>query len=75
MCANGFIYNRSGSSEPGTATITIDGGMLKAVADNAEFIQNADQLTMTVGSNGGTIDAAGYAITISPVSFFVTVQN
>lgn len=65
VCANGFIYNRSGSSEPGTAIIMIDGGILKAVADNVAFIQNADQLTMRVGSNGGTIDTAGYAITIA----------
>ena len=65
VCANGFIYNRSGRSNPGTAAITMDGGTLKATADNEEFIPDAANMTVTVGSNGGTIDAAGHAITIA----------
>ena len=65
VCANGFIYNRSGRSNPGTATIKIDGGTLKATADNAEFIPDAANMTVIVGSNGGTIDADGHAVTIA----------
>ena len=64
VCANGFIYNRGGSGSP-TAAITMDGGTLKATADNAAFIPDASNMTVIVGSNGGTIDAAGYAITIA----------
>ena len=64
ICANGFIYNRGGGGSP-MAKITMDGGTLKATADNAAFIQNAERMTVTVGSNGGIIDSAGYAITIA----------
>ena len=64
ICANGFIYNRGGGGST-TAKIMMNGGTLKATADNAAFIQNAESITVTVGLNGGTIDAAGHAITIA----------
>ena len=63
--ANGFIYNRSGNANPKPAAITLDGGTLQATADNAAFIPNEDNVTVTVGENGATIDNDGHNITIA----------
>ena len=65
----GFIYDRSGESNPKAATISIDGGTLQAAADSAAFIPNAANVTVTVGENGATIDNDGHNIAIArPVS-------
>ena len=48
----------------GGATITIDGGVLKATEDNVNFIPAHDSLNVYVGSNGATFDTDGHAITI-----------
>ena len=63
--ANGFIYNRSGNANPKPAAITLDGGTLQATADNSAFIPNEDNVTVTVGENGATIDNGGHNITIA----------
>ena len=47
----------------GTALITIDGGTLRANKDNAAFVPDKNNLTVKVGSNGGTIDANGKNLT------------
>ena len=49
----------------GTSTMTIDGGTLKAAADNVNFIPDAANLTLTVGAGGATIDTDGNNITIA----------
>ena len=45
------------------ATMTFNGGAFKALAAGT-VISNSNYLTVNVTSNGGTIDADGYAITI-----------
>ena len=61
----GFIYDRSGESNPKAVTISIDGGTLQAAADNAAFVPNAENMTVTVGENGAMIDNGGHDITLA----------
>ena len=56
----GIVYG----SGTGGATITIDGGILKAMAADTLIAAN-NKLTVTVGSNGGTIDNGAYNVTIA----------
>ena len=51
-------------SNPGSKTLLFNGGTLKAAADNAEFLPAFEDLAVTVGENGGTIDTDGHSITI-----------
>ena len=48
----------------GGATMTIDGGTVKAGADNVNFIPAHDSLNVYVGSSGATFDTDGHIITI-----------
>ena len=61
----GRMYlNNKGTSG---GTITLDGGTLKAYADDtpsALFLPAHDNLTVTVGAGGGTIDTNGKNITV-----------
>jgi fibronectin-binding autotransporter adhesin len=50
----------------GTASVTLDGGLLRATGDNDTFFSNFDAWDITLGANGGTIDTDGNAIGISP---------
>ncbi|MCR6636526.1 autotransporter outer membrane beta-barrel domain-containing protein [Devosia sp.] len=50
----------------GTADLTIDGGVLRATDDAAQFFQNYGSQTVSLGAAGGTIDTNGYDIGISP---------
>ncbi len=52
-----------GSNATAPATITFDGGTLKAKAEGT-LIQAHSNLTVTVGANGGTIDNGGFDIKI-----------
>ena len=58
--------NAGGADDPkgGTAAISIDGGTIRANANDNAFIPDEDNLTVTVGANGGTIDVNGKTITI-----------
>ena len=49
----------------GGATITLNGGTIKAAKDNGAFIPSKDKLAMNVGAGGGTIDTNGKNITIA----------
>jgi len=51
----------------GTASVTLDGGVLRATQDNQTFFYNFGAQTITLGANGGVIDTNGYAIGIDPV--------
>ena len=51
----------------GTGTLTIDGGTVRAYANNVDFIPAHNNLNVYVGANGATIDANGNAITIGSV--------
>ena len=63
IACNGVKVNSNSSG--GTATLTIDGGTLRANVDNAAFVPDKNNLTVKVGSNGGTIDANGKNLTFS----------
>ena len=49
----------------GTATITLDGGIMRAYENNTAFIPNKNNLTLTAGANGGTLDTNGKTVTIA----------
>ena len=59
--ALGEIYNNAAS---GTMNFYFNGGTLQALNNNALFAAGSG-LNLNVSTNGGTIDAAGYAITIT----------
>lgn len=54
------IYNK----DNGNATINVDGGIIRACADHAEFINAKSKFNIYISSNGGTIDTAGHSVTI-----------
>ena len=65
---NGGIVKMKGivcGSGTGGATITIDGGILKATVAEATLVPANNNLTVTVGSNGGTIDNGRYNVIIN----------
>ena len=49
----------------GAGTVTLDGGTIVAQADNAAFMPMSANLTVTVGSNGATLNTDGHDITIA----------
>ena len=50
---------------PASATVLFDGGTLKANAENINgLVRNEAILSIQTSANGGTIDAAGYAVTV-----------
>ena len=49
----------------GTGTLTINGGTLKALGDNASFIPADDNLTVYVGDDGATFNTDNHAITVA----------
>ncbi len=51
-------------SGTGAGTLAFDGGTLQA-NQAYTLIAASDRLTVTVGANGGTIDCAGFAVTIA----------
>ena len=53
-----------GHEGTGSKNLMFNGGTLKAVDDNAAFLPAFDDLAVTVGENGGTIDVDGHSITI-----------
>ena len=55
----------NGKNNGGSAAVTLDGGTLRANKDTTAFIPNKNNLTVTAGANGGTIDTNGKDITIA----------
>ncbi|MBQ6339829.1 MAG: hypothetical protein IJI36_11860, partial [Kiritimatiellae bacterium] len=53
----------TGGSGTGSAKLNFNGGTLRAVATNT-IIPDQSDLTVTVGDNGGTIDTAGFDLTV-----------
>ena len=53
----------TGGSGTGSAKLNFNGGTLRAVAANT-IIPDQSDLTVTVGDNGGTIDTAGFDLTV-----------
>lgn len=54
-----FETNQFGGNN-GVSTVVLDGGTLRALSDNSNFIQKITSLT--AGGNGATIDSNGHAI-------------
>ena len=48
-----YIYLRDANA---SATVALDGGTIRAAKDNERLIRSANNLYVTVGANGGTID-------------------
>ena len=61
LTANKISLNSAGTSG---GTITINGGTVRAYANNVDFIPAHDDLNIYVGENGGTIDTNNKVITI-----------
>ena len=57
----GSVTYGSGS---GGATITIDGGTIKAAQSSTEFIPEIAKLNVYIGDSGATFDTAGHTVTI-----------
>ncbi len=55
----------NGKGNGGSAAVTLDCGTLRANKDNTAFIPNKNNLTVTTGANGGTIDTNGKDVTIA----------
>lgn len=50
----------------GTASLTFDGGLLRATSDNSGFVTGFDTRTINIGANGLVIDTDGHDIGMSP---------
>ena len=50
----------------GAASVTFDGGLLRATSDNPNFFAGFDARTIAIGANGFVIDTDGHDIGISP---------
>lgn len=50
----------------GAASVTLDGGLLRATANRSAFFSGFGSRTISIGANGGVIDTNGYNIGISP---------
>ncbi len=50
----------------GTASVTFDGGLLRATRSNSTFFNNFDTRTINIGANGLVIDTNGHDIGMSP---------
>lgn len=49
----------------GTAKVTIDGGIVRATQDNADFVSGFGTQAITIAANGATIDTNGHDISIA----------
>lgn len=63
----GILETSSFRGGQGTADVTIDGGTVRALGDNASFFYSFGSQQVTLGAAGGTFDTNGYYIAISPV--------
>ena len=50
----------------GSASVSIDGGRIRATADNSDFFDNFGNIDIALGANGGVIDTDGHDIGIAP---------
>jgi len=62
----GVLETGSISGGDGTASVTFDGGLLRATADNSNFFSNFGTRSLAIGSNGVVIDTNGHEIGIAP---------
>lgn len=57
-------YNDKTGEDKGAATVAFNGGMIRAIGNDTLFYDD-ENLTVTVGEKGGTIDTAGNTSTIA----------
>ncbi|MDR6871456.1 fibronectin-binding autotransporter adhesin [Bosea sp. BE125] len=62
----GVLETRRIFGGTGTASVTFDGGLLRATADNPNFFAGFDTRTINIGANGIVIDTDGHDIGMSP---------
>lgn len=65
VLTGGTLKTSSIEGGAGTGTVTIDGGTIVAQSDNVAFMPMSANLTVTVGSNGATLNTDGHDITIA----------
>lgn len=65
--ARGILETRGFRGGIGTADLSIDGGILRAINDNALFFSNYGTQQVKLGAGGGIIDTNGHDIGIAPV--------
>ncbi|MFK4808570.1 autotransporter outer membrane beta-barrel domain-containing protein, partial [Devosia sp. ZW T5_3] len=65
--ARGVLETSGFSGGIGTANVALDGGIVRAIDDNATFFRSYGTQTVTLGAGGGIIDTNGYNIGIAPV--------
>lgn len=64
--ARGIVETSGFRGGLGTAHVTLDGGIIRAIADNATFFSNFGAQQITLGAAGGIIDTNGHDIGIAP---------
>lgn len=65
--ARGVLETRGFRGGLGTADVTLDGGIVRAIADNAWFFSSYGTQQVALGAGGGTFDTNGHGIGIAPV--------
>jgi len=64
--ARGVLETEGIGAGSGTAIVNINGGLLRATADNSDFFQNFGTRTINIDGIGAIIDTNGHDIGISP---------
>ncbi len=62
----GVLETTSISGGNGLASVTLDGGLLRALENNSSFFDNFGARRIAIGANGAVIDTNGYDIEIAP---------
>ncbi len=65
--ARGVLETSGFRGGMGTANVTLDGGIVRAIRNNTDFVSNYGAQQITLGAGGGIIDTNGYNIGIAPV--------
>jgi len=65
--ARGVLETNGFRGGLGTANVTVDGGIIRAIRNNANFFSNYGSQQVTLGVSGGIFDTNGYNIGIAPV--------
>lgn len=65
--ARGVLETSGFRGGAGTADVTLDGGVVRAIRNNANFFNNFGDQQVTLGVGGGIIDTNGHNIGIAPV--------
>lgn len=62
----GILETRQIGAGPGTVSVTLNGGLLRATRNASSFFTGFGARDVTLGANGGAIDTNGYDIGIAP---------